>query len=139
MFDKVKQDGVCDPMPGFTEREKKELSTTFGSYDYYLTPEKCEAYWQKVWANSVAFNKIKHSEVCGLKPNFIDDRKERIMIFDPNYKYYLTPEKCEAHWAEVRKQCKNLPYDPDSIVQTSGSATYHKGKKVSQDGKPVCP
>ena len=48
-------------------------------------------------------------------------------------------EACNALDAEARKKCDELPPDPDSIVQTSGSATYRGGKPVMINGQPVCP
>ena len=50
------------------------------------------------------------------------------------------PEKCSAFAEEAAKKCEALPpLKPEDIDQVSGSATYPNGKKVSQDGKPICP
>ena len=48
-------------------------------------------------------------------------------------------EKCDAFYEEAGKKCDALPYDPKYMDTLSGSATYQGGKKVSQDGRPICP
>ena len=48
------------------------------------------------------------------------------------------PEKCKAFGKEAVKKCDALPYDPKYITTLSGTSTYKGGKKVSQDGQPIC-
>ena len=48
------------------------------------------------------------------------------------------PEKCKAIYDKGRKKCDALPYDPKYITTLSGTSVYKGGKKVSQDGKPIC-
>ena len=48
------------------------------------------------------------------------------------------PVACKALFTEARAKCDALPYDPDSIVVTSGSSFYKGGKLVMKDGKRVC-
>ena len=48
------------------------------------------------------------------------------------------PEKCKAFYKEAGKKCDALPYDPKYITTLSGTSTYKGGKKVSQDGQPIC-
>ena len=48
------------------------------------------------------------------------------------------PEACNALYEEAKKKCEALPYDPKYITTLSGTSTYQGGKKVSQDGKPIC-
>ena len=47
------------------------------------------------------------------------------------------PVACNVLYDEAEKKCNNLPKDPDSIIQVSGSATYRGGRPVMIDGKPV--
>ena len=49
------------------------------------------------------------------------------------------PVACKALYIEANKKCDALPFDPKYMDTLSGSATYQGGKKVSQNGRPVCP
>lgn len=46
------------------------------------------------------------------------------------------PKACNALWIEADKKCDALPPDPDSIIQTSGSAFYTP-KETFLNGKWV--
>ena len=63
-----------------------------------------------------------------------------VMSASEREKLHPDREKCNALWDEANRKCATLPpAGPGDIDVLSGSATYHKGKKVSQDGKPICP
>ena len=47
-------------------------------------------------------------------------------------------EKCDAIYKAGGDKCRALPYDPKYITTLSGTSTYKGGKKVSQDGQPIC-
>ena len=47
-------------------------------------------------------------------------------------------EKCDAIYKKAGDKCRALPYDPKYITTLSGTSTYKGGKKVSQDGQPIC-
>ena len=50
------------------------------------------------------------------------------------------PEKCYALWDEAQKKCDELPPDPSSWRQVSGSAIYDKdGNLLSINGQGICP
>ena len=134
ILEKVKKKGVCDPRVGFAEAERKRVTTDFQlSYNYYLTPEKCLYYFVEVRKNPETFNKKKQNEACALKPDFAEATRRRIRWrFDPDYKYYLTPEKCKAYWAEAGKECIALPYD-ESRECLGCTDMYTNGKPVGVD------
>ena len=81
-----------------------------------------------------AYKKGVETGVCYKIPEDSEElffHKDRVRL-DPNHK------ACQALYSKAWDECEKLPPDPDSIVQTSGSATYRGGKPVLINGKPVC-
>ena len=79
---------------------------------------------------SKALIEAHKSGFCYIGPLFKGIHPEAI---DPD------PEKCDAFFEEAGKKCDALPPpNPDDIEKVSDSAIYHKGRKVSQNDKPIC-
>ncbi len=119
----------CQGRPQWQCGSSGALKSTY--YD-----KRCDKFFAEASA------KKKETGVCDIKPDIAEEEKEGLInahFLIDYYEYYLTPEKCKELWSKPYKQCRALPYDPDSIVQTSGSSFLKGNKAVVIDGKPVCP
>ena len=73
------------------------------------------------------------SGVCYKRP----ENSRKIWYAEEVRRLHPDPEACQALYDEADKKCEALPDDPDSIIQTSGSAFYTPNRRVFLNGKWV--
>ena len=107
-----------------TGRQNAHCIKDNSNQELQTSDSRCDIIMEK------AYKKGTDTGVCYRGPLFKGRDPEAI---DPD------PKACDALYEEAQKKCDALPYDPKYIETLSRTSIYKGGKKIAQDGKPVCP